>query len=148
MQLRTEEKTIGELKFTTTKLPAMRAFGLLARLMKTVGPALGALMKMDPNAEIDPTSAGLAEAFGALDAKEAEALIPAIFETTTVWIPDATGSGRELSLSKTDNINTAFTVVGLTTMFQALGFVLQVNYRDFSKGSAPAAPQSPAANAS
>jgi hypothetical protein len=139
---KSEEKVIADMRFVTTKLPAMRSFKLLTRLVKAVGPAIGALMKLDPDLQLESAGAELGGAFASIDANEAEALIPEIFSTTSVFISDATG-GREMPLNKRENIDMVFSGPGLKVMFQALGFVLGVNYRDFGVGSAPAAPQPP-----
>lgn len=143
---KTETKKLGELEFKTTQLPAMRAFALLTKLAKVVGPALGALSKLDPDTELDLAGSGLISALQTLDTKEAESLVLDVLSGTEAIVPDATG-GRAIPLSKQANIDLIFTGK-LKLMFQVVGFALQVNFRDFSEGSDPAAPQPQAPSAS
>lgn len=142
--MKSDEREIDGLLVKTVQLPAMRAFKLLARLVKAVGPALGVLTKLDPSAQLDAVAGEIAGAFASLDADEAERLVPEILTKTTVFIPDDRG-GSEKLLTK-ERIDDMFTG-RLMTLFRVLGFVLQVNFQDFYAGSAPAAPQSPAPSA-
>lgn len=138
MNLKSESKTLsdsqGDIEVTTTQFPAMKSFGLLAKLAKTVGPALGALMKLDPKTEISASVDGLAAAFSELDADTATRLVPEILAGTTVTL-----DGKMFDFTRKENIDLVFSG-RLGLMFQTLGHALQVNYRDFSAGSDPAAP--------
>lgn len=143
---KTETKKLGDLDFKTTQLPAMKAFALLAKLARVVGPAISALSGLDPDTELDLAGSGLISALKSLDPKEAEGLVLDILSGTEVIIPDATG-GRALSLAKQANIDLVFTGK-LRMLFQVVGFALQVNFGDFSEGSVPAAPLPQAPSAS
>jgi hypothetical protein len=143
---KTETKKLGDFEFKTTQLPAMRAFALLTRLAKVVGPALGALSTLNPDTELDLAGSGLFTALQTLDPKEAEHLILEVLVATEVVIPDATG-GRAVPLSKQENINLVFTGK-LKLLFQVLGFALSVNFRDFSEGVDQAAPEAQGLSAS
>lgn len=134
--LATEHLQIGDLQFTTTQLPAMRSLQLLTKLAKTVGPALGALMNLDPNTQLEDAGAGLTGALGTLDPSVAQGLVLEILAGTSVMGPD----GRSMSLSTSGNVDLTFSAK-LKMLFQVLGFVIKVNYRDFIEGSAPNAPQ-------
>src|SRR5690242_4438340 len=122
--MKTDEKEIDGILVKTVQLPAMRAFKLLARLVKAVGPALGVLTKLDPSAQLDAVAGELAGAFASLDADEAERLVPEILIKTTVFIPGERG-GSEKLLTK-ERIDEMFTG-RLMTLFRVLGFALQVN---------------------
>ena len=145
INMKIEEKEIDGLRFKTKQLPAMRAFKLMARLVKAIGPAIGALAKLDPSTRVDAVTSELAGAFSTLDDQEAERLVPEILINTTVLTEDARGLS-EKSLTK-ERIDEVFTG-RLMTMFKVLGFALEVNYGDFIAGSVPAAPQPPALSAS
>jgi len=140
--MKTDEREIDGILVKTVQLPAMRAFKLLARLAKAVGPALGVLTKFDPNTQLEAVAGEFAGAFASLDADEAERLVPEILIKTTVFIPDERG-GSEKLLTK-DRIDDIFTG-RLMTLFRVVGFALQVNFQDFYAGSAPAAPRNPSA---
>jgi hypothetical protein len=138
INLKTEDKDIGGLRFTCTQFPALHATALFARLLKILGPALGAIMKLDPAAQLEDVALELASAFGALNPDDVPDLVLRILTGTAVLVPDA-GGGRQIALNKKENIDAVFSG-SLMTMFQATGFALQVNYRDFRSGGAPAAP--------
>jgi len=76
--------------------------------------------------------------FSALNPDDVPDLVVKILEGTAVLVPDDAG-GRQISLNKRENVDVVFTG-SLMMMFKAIGFALQVNYRDFRSGSAPAAP--------
>lgn len=128
MNLKQDSREIDGLTFKTQQFAAMRAFTLLGRLVKTVGPALGALMKLDPKLALETAGLELADAFASLDPDQAARLIPEIFASTDVEV-----DGKHIPLTSEGNINLVFSG-RLRTLFSALGFVLQVNYRDFIGG--------------
>jgi hypothetical protein len=138
MNLKTEEATLGEFRFTCTQFPAMRGTVLLARLVKIMGPALAALMKLDPNAALTDTAVvgELSGAFAALNPDEIPPLVAQILQCTSV----ATEDGTIIALDKPTSIDLVFSG-RLFLMFQAVGFALRVNFGNFSAGSAPAAPR-------
>jgi hypothetical protein len=144
--LKTETTTIDGILFTTTQLPAMRGFELLARLVKMIGPALGALTSADPTADLSAMAPALAGALTNINPQEASALVVDIFSCTTALISDSTG-GRQVQLSDRTNIDLVFSS-RLKVMFQVLAHAIKVNFGDFSGGSAPAAPLPPAPSGS
>lgn len=141
MSLKDDERTIDGLRVKTSQFPAMRSFRLMAKLVKAIGPALGALTKLDPGTQIQDVGGELAGAFGAIDPDEAERLVPMILERTSVSIED----GKFMQLTSNGAIDLAFNG-RLKTLFATLAFVLQMNYADFMPGSAPDAPLPQALN--
>ncbi len=133
MKLKREKKIIGDLEFDTSQFPAMLSFTLLAKVAKIVGPALGALQKLDPSTEL--SGVAMAGAFAGVDPKDATALIPEILSETAVYM-----DGKFIQLNSKSNIDLVFSG-RLMVMFQVVGFVLQVNYGDFFEGSGLPAPQ-------
>lgn len=129
MNLQEESVELDGTTFKTQQFPAMKAFSLLAKLVKSVGPALGALMKMDPNAQVEGNEV-LAAAFSQIDDVTATKLVPEILSNT--W---AMGEDRkERQLNTLENINFVFSgKLGL--MFRVIGHSLKVNYADFGQGS-------------
>lgn len=136
-ELKKETREIDGLTFTTSQLPAMASFTLFGRLVKAVGPAFGALSKLDPSTPLDGAAGELAGAFSAIDVDEATRLVPQILSRTTVAI-----SGRHENLQASGAVDRVFSG-RLGTMFKVLVFALQVNYSDFLPGSAQAASQLP-----
>jgi len=147
MNLKTDDKMIGDFKVTVRQFPAMRAFALLTRLLETIGPALGELAALDPNTQLDLAGAAFANVFAKLDSKKAVELVPEILAGTAVLVPDDKG-GREYSLQKRENIDIVFSG-HLAALFQSIAFAVQVNFGDFMQGSgaASAAPRGGAAEA-
>lgn len=134
-ETRTLSDTEGDLEVTSMQFAAMKSFALLAKLVKTVGPALGALMKLDPTVEMSASVDGLASAFAELDDVAAAKLVPEILAGTSALV-----DGKTYDFARKENIDLVFSG-RLGLMFQSIGLALQVNYRDFGKGSVPAAPQ-------
>ncbi len=146
--VKTEHREFDGIRFQTTQFPAMRSFRLLTSLAKQVGPVLGALGALDPNTELsDPGNmemlmSVLGPALQSLDPDAASKLLLEILANTTAIVPDATGGERALQFlgpTAAGNFDSVFSS-RLMTMFKVIGFVLQVNYRDFSFGGEPAAP--------
>ena len=115
----------GTLQVKTTQLPALRAFRLLSRLGKLLGPSLGKLrgvgLKSDASA-LTPAIAALADS---LDPDQIEALAVQILEGTLVV------DGKQAR-----TLNTAAAIDDvfggrLMTMFKVMAFAIEVNFRDF-----------------
>jgi hypothetical protein len=132
--LKTEAVTIDDIRFETTQFPAMRAFELLARLVKSVGPAIGALTNIDPNTELSSIGPQLMAGLSTLNPSEAAKLVEDVLACTTADVDN-----KRISLSTKSNIDLVFSSK-LKTMFKVLGHALKVNYQDFNEGSDPAAP--------
>jgi hypothetical protein len=126
----------------TQQFPAMRATRLFMQVAKTIGPALGALMQLDPETQLAAAGPELAGALANLDPDQAEKLVPEILGSTQAQTED----GKFIALNTKSNIDLVFSG-RLMTMFQVLGFVLQVNFRDFTSGVSVAPKPSPAAAA-
>lgn len=140
LNLKTETKDIDGLGVTCTQFPAMRSSELLARLLKVIGPSLGVLMRLDPNTELDRAGVELVAGLSSLKPEELPGLISKVLEMTAVRVPDESGgAGAVISLDKKENLDIVFSG-RMLTMFKVAGFAIQVNYRDFASGSAPAAP--------
>ncbi len=60
--LKKDSKDIDGLSYTTVQFPAMYGFGLLARLAKSVGPALGALSGVSPDTDLATVGPALSTA--------------------------------------------------------------------------------------
>lgn len=131
--LKREDSSIDGMTFTVVQFPAMYGFGLLARLAKTIGPALTALSSVRDETQLTTLGPVLHEALGALDPDEAQRLVLDVLKSTSVLIPDATG-GRKLEFSDRAKIDEVFSG-RLTMLFKVIGFALRVNFSDFVLGS-------------
>ena len=127
MELRKDDKVIDGITVKTQQFPAMASARLFVKLIKTIGPALGALMKLDPETKLDTLGAETYGAFKDLDDEAIMALIPQILGGSQATTDD----GKVLSLSTNSNIDIVFSGKSIKTMFTAVGFALQVNFRDF-----------------
>lgn len=142
MALKTETRDIDGLTVTSTQLPAMRSFALMARLGKVIAPALGMVEGVSLTSGIGALAPALAQLFAQLDGAEAESLAREVLASTSVVV-----DGRRLELSRTEMINLAFEG-RIKTMLATLKFALEVNYGDFFagglSGAAAPAPSPPA----
>lgn len=137
MNVKQETTVINGTSYTTTQFPAMQAFEMFGRLVKTIGPAFGVLGTADGQAEIASLAPALAGAFKDLDPTAATQLASDILQMTS-----ATFAGKHLPLTP-ENINIVFSG-RLMDMFRVLVFAIRVNYADFFEGSGLVAPQGPA----
>jgi hypothetical protein len=138
MNLKTETREIDGMSVTCTQFPALRATTLFARLLKLIGPSISALMRLDPTTDLEKAGGELGLAFSEVNPDEMPGLICKVLEGTAVRVRDDSGS-TDIGLDRKENVDLVFSGQ-LLTMFKVLGFALQVNYRDFRSGSAPAAP--------
>lgn len=141
--IETKTKTIDGLTFTSTQLPPLKAYPLSARVASILLPVLSkfdalGLTSMDPDVFMD---LGAAKVLPALEPllellakKENEDLPQKLLQATTVDIPDANGEMTRLVLISPDAINRAFQGRGMT-MFKAMWFAVEVNFRDFFGGA-------------
>ncbi len=144
--LTSEIKTIDGISFEVTQFPAMRGFALLAKLLKLLGPAIGALgsvQGISADTDISAIGPALSTAFMSLDPDQASALALDILKCTAATISDEKGM-RRVELSSSQSVDLVFSS-RLKTMLQVLVFAVQVNYRDFFSGSVPSAPTIPKA---
>jgi hypothetical protein len=139
--IKTESKTVDGIQVTTTQLPAMRAFKLFFRLVRLIGPALGAFGDFDPKTDLKEVmkamSPSFMAAFSSLDPEEATALACAILENTVAFIP---GQGN-IQLNNQAALDIVFSG-RVKAMLNVVVFAVQVNFSDFFDGDAPAVPAS------
>jgi hypothetical protein len=122
-------ETIDGLEFTVVPFPALHALGLLARLMKSIGPALSALGNADESEDISK----IAPALAALSPSEAQSLALEILSGTFVWLDDGKGP-RKFELGKKEKFDAVFNG-RIRTMFKVLGLALRANFAGFTDGS-------------
>ncbi len=143
--LKREDKEIDGLTYTSVQFPAMYGFGLLARLAKSIGPALASLSDVNPDTDLADVGPSLRNALGSLDPDEAQRLVLEILKCTSVLLTDATG-GRRIEFTDRVKIDEVFSG-RLKTLFKVIGFALQVNFSDFAVGNDPPAAIGPALQA-
>lgn len=140
MALKTDTKAIDGVKFETTQFAAMRSLGLMGKLVKTIGPAIGVISSADPNMSIDQLAPVLASSLSNLSESDLGNLALEILAGTTATLEE-NGTLRRVDILTDENFNRVFNG-RLMTMFKAVLHALQVNYADFGLGSAPAAQES------
>jgi hypothetical protein len=139
MTLKTESTTIDGMEFQTTQFPAMASFNLLARLVKTLGPAISALTAANPETDLRDLAGPLAAGLQTLNADDASRLVLDVLSCTTALVQGPSGT-KLVALNTQGNIDVVFSG-RLMVMFKVLAHALKVNYEDFAGGSDPAAPQ-------
>jgi hypothetical protein len=129
MARRNQEREIGGAVWAVTQFPAGEGLGLLTRLLKLLGPALGALAKGGGTAE--DGAGGREEALTGLivsgllqqlDEKETVALVKRLLADT-----------RKDGVEILPIFDTEF-MGDYANLFRVLGFVLEVNYGGFFSG--------------
>jgi len=140
--LKREEKEIDGLMFTSVQFPAMYGFGLLARLAKSIGPALAALSGLSPDTDLSDIGPSLRTALVGLDPDEAQKLVLEVLKSTSVLMTE----GRKIEFTDRAKVDEVFSG-RLKTMFKVLGFALQVNFADFATGNGNPATAAPALQA-
>ncbi len=117
MARRSQERSIGGATWTVTQFPATEGLALLTRLLKLVGPAMGAVARGEGSAlEVGTFVAALV---GQLDENETVTLVKRLLK-------DTRKDGREvLPVFDIEFMGNYFTLLSV------LGFVLEVNYGDF-----------------
>jgi hypothetical protein len=146
--IETKTKTIDGLTFMSTQLPPLKAYPLAARVAGILLPMFSKLassgIKLDDaeaffktdSAKLLPILEPLLEA---LAKKDNEDLPQKLLAATTVQVPDETGQLTLISLLTPEGINRAFQGRGMT-MFKAMWFAVEVNFRDFFGGALKGAP--------
>jgi len=142
MSLRTESRQIDGLTVTSTQLPAMRSFRLMARLGKVISPALGHVDGISLSSDLSTLGPALAALFASIDGDEAESLAREVLASTTVDV-----DGKRLELGRTEMVNLAFEG-RIKAMLETLKFALEVNYGSFFDRPAGAAAAEQAEQAS
>jgi hypothetical protein len=132
----TQSTTIDGVEFRTTQFSALKAFPLMIRLAKAVGPALASLQGVDGNTDVSTLGAQLGEALAGLDPDSATQLVVDLLASTRAIV-----GGKVKELGNESAINETFTG-RMPIMFKVIGYVVQENFRDFigGSGSEPTAP--------
>lgn len=133
MNLKSESVEFDGIIFETTQFPAMRAYGLLARLVKVIGPAMSVLAGADKDTRLEDMGPVLGGALANVTPAEAQSLLLEIFGSSTAQVTDQTGP-RILQLGTQAGVDQVFTG-RLKVMFKVLAHALKVNFGDFSEGS-------------
>ena len=141
--IKTEEVVIDGIKFSTTQLPAMRAYPLLVRLIKVIGPALGALAQLPKDAELTAALPQLIGAMSSLEPAEAEKIATDVLALTTATVPDAAGRLSLVTLSTPAAIDSVFTG-SVLLLFKVMWHAIRVNFQDFFGGPSLTAGAAPA----
>ncbi len=128
--LKTEEKEIGGIRFTTTQLPATRGFTLFTRLVKVAGPVVSALGSMNPEEDMVRAIGPLADGLKNLNPDEVVDLALSVLVGTQAIMTDESGKTRRYDLSSRENIDRVFNGK-LKSMFEVLAFAIRVNFQDF-----------------
>lgn len=136
--LQTKELEIGDITFQTTQFPAMRAFEVLASLIKVGGPVLALIANADQTADLSTIAPQLSSALSGLKASEAKTLLQDMLANTRAIVRDG-GKLKIIELTSEEKINSVFSGK-LMVMFQVFGHALRTNYGDFSVGSDQTAP--------
>lgn len=139
LNLKSEPVEIAGTTYETTQFPAMRAYGLLTRLVKAIGPALGVLASADKETQLADMGPVLGAALANVSPSEAQGILVEALAATTAVFKGENGAMKLVELTSTAKIDEVFSGK-LKTMFQVLVHALKVNYGDFSEGSDPAAP--------
>lgn len=134
---RTFEDEQGKLTCTTTQLPALQAFKLLAKLGKLMGPALGALKGVKLTQDKSKLVPALTTLLAGLDPDDSEALVVQILAGT---IAIHGGKVVELKQAAIDSVFGG----RLILLFQVMAFALEANFADFFRGLAPGGGEAPA----
>jgi Phage tail assembly chaperone protein, TAC len=133
--LKTEVVVIDDLKFETTQFPAMRAYKLMTKLVKHLGPAIAMLGAADGDVDIRHMAPALGAALGSMNDQDAASLLLEVLGCTTIELEDAS-----INLGSQKSIDGVFSG-RLSVMFQVAAHALKVNYQDFFSGSAESTPE-------
>ncbi len=117
MARRSQDRVIAGATWTVTQFPATEGLAILTRLLKLVGPAMGAVARGEGSAlEVGTFVAALV---GQLDENETIILVKRLLK-------DTRKDGREiLPIFDVEFMGNYYTLLSV------LGFVLEVNYGDF-----------------
>lgn len=115
-----KSKTIDGISYTVTQFPARRAFAIQARLIKTIGPALGAAVGKGLKGEVDVAGA-LQKLADNVDPDALVALALELLQSTRA-------NGKELGSDAA--FDAAFSGK-LLHLYKVLAYVVEVNFADF-----------------
>jgi hypothetical protein len=125
MKLKTESVMLDGVLVETTQFAAMRAYGLMAKLAKVLGPAMGVLAEVNSETRMEEMGPALGMALANVSPTDAQALLLDVLAGSVAEV-----DGRRFDLINQNAIDEVFTG-RLKTMFKALGHALKVNYSDF-----------------
>ena len=136
-QIETQEKTIDDRAVRCTPHKGRPGARLLARLLRHLGPALGALRGVDidlsngiQNVDVAELMPAIGRLFEILAPDEFDSLACEILSRCSIVLPDVDGKLRQYDLSKPAMIDDAF-AGDLMLMFKVLGWSLEVNFSGF-----------------
>jgi hypothetical protein len=126
--LKTQEKTIDDRTVKITEFAARRKLLLQVKLVKLVGPAIGAAAGGARGSGLLDSKIG-PEAIGAAVQKLADAMDPqSFFQLAMELLQDTWVDGKDI---KTDAAFDAAFEHSLVFLYKVLGFSLEVNFSDF-----------------
>lgn len=128
MALKRETREINGLEVTSTQLPVLRQYKLMARLGRLLAPALGRIEGLDKLSVTDDVSKlmpALSELFMKLDETELMSLARDLLAGTQVKVED-----QLYSLADDKTINNVF-AGNLKAMLGSMKFSVEVNFGDF-----------------
>lgn len=131
-------KEIDGFKVRVTQHPARKATRLLAKVGRTIGPALGAMRGMkaaDLKKDVADLAPLISTLFAQLTDEDVDSLVVDILSYTTVV--DLEANIHHMSDAK--QIDAVFTGE-LRTLMATLAFALEVNFRDFFFGNGNGSP--------
>ncbi len=121
---------IGDIEFSTTQFPAMRALEVMVSLQKLAG----AMQGINPNTSL---AAAAPQMMAGLEPGAAKRLVLDLLQSTTALV--RTPTTRLILLNTQENVDLVFSGK-LKMLFEVIGHAVEVNFGDFSEGSAPDAP--------
>jgi hypothetical protein len=129
------EEELDGLQFRVIPFSAYHALGLLARLAKSIGPALSSLSGHDPNTDLKDLAPALRIALATLDPSEAQVLVLEVLKKTSVLLDDGSGKvAPRIEINTQEKFDKVFNG-RFKTMFKAVGFALRMNFAGFIDGS-------------
>jgi hypothetical protein len=122
----------GSVLVKSTQLPATRAFKLMTRLGKLLGPVLGQLKGVKLGSDTANLVPALGALFAVLEPDEADALMISILEGTLVVTNEA------ITLSSAAAIDKVFSG-RLPMLLKVMSVAIEANFADFFRGLGPSA---------
>lgn len=122
-------ESIDGLDFTVVPFPALHALGLMARLMKSLGPVLS--LEDAEDADFSKVAPALAQ----LNPAEAQALALELLKGTFVYLQVVEGQpAKKFELGTREKFDAVFNG-RMRTMFKVIGLAMKANFAGFSDGS-------------
>lgn len=131
MSLKTVSKTIGDVEYQTTQFPAMKALEVMVLLQRLSAPTQG----IAPSTQLSAAAPAL---FANLNPGQLRELVIEMFQCTTALVRTPQGS-KLVALTDQKSIDLVFSGK-LQDLFEVFGHAVEVNFGNFSEGSANPAP--------